>query len=196
MVNLLLVPVFHFLEGWAHSSAMASGETDLWMLLRTIEQINLVLLVFNMLPVYPLDGGQILRSLLWFPLGPAKSLYVASIIGFAGVAGLAGIAIWYQDIWIGVIAAFVFMNCKRGWQRAQAMIKVAAIPTHREFACPACKEAPPVGEFWSCVQCQTLFDTFVTNAKCPNCSAEFLDTQCVRCGQVNPIADWRSRRDA
>ncbi len=30
--------------------------------------INIVLLIFNLLPVYPLDGGQIFRSLLWLDL--------------------------------------------------------------------------------------------------------------------------------
>ena len=50
--------------------------------------INFTLLIFNMLPIYPLDGGQILRSLLWFVFGRANSLMIASIIGFIGVAGL------------------------------------------------------------------------------------------------------------
>ena len=38
-----------------------------------------------MLPIYPLDGGQIFRSLLWYVFGRANSLFIASIVGFIGV---------------------------------------------------------------------------------------------------------------
>ena len=65
--------------------------------------INLVLLVFNMLPIYPLDGGQILRSLLWFAFGQARSLMIASYVGFVGVAGLVAYAFWAQSIWMGIM---------------------------------------------------------------------------------------------
>ena len=76
--------------GWPEALA------DLRSCYRAIWFINLGLLIFNMLPVYPLDGGQILRSLLWFGLGRAKSLLVATIIGFVGVAGFIALAIWQQ----------------------------------------------------------------------------------------------------
>ena len=52
--------------------------------------INGGLLVFNLLPIYPLDGGQILQALLWFVIGRARSLKVVSIVGLRLSAGSAG----------------------------------------------------------------------------------------------------------
>ena len=49
--------------------------------------LDLLLLGFNLLPIYPLDGGQIL-ALLWFVLGRARGLQVCSVIGMIG--GAAG----------------------------------------------------------------------------------------------------------
>ncbi|MCX6904230.1 MAG: site-2 protease family protein, partial [Verrucomicrobia bacterium] len=58
---------------------------DAYAFLRVILHINWGLLVFNLLPNYPLDGEQIVRSLLWFVVGRSRSLMAASIIGFLGV---------------------------------------------------------------------------------------------------------------
>jgi Zn-dependent protease len=69
------------------------------------------LLLFNILPIYPLDGGQIFRSLLWYVLGRARSLMVATIVGFAGALGLIGLAVWSQSIWLAVLSAYILMNC-------------------------------------------------------------------------------------
>src|SRR6516164_9867107 len=87
---------------------------DVYRLLQAIWAINLGLLAFNLLPIYPLDGGQILRSLLWFVLGSARSLMVTTIIGFVGVAGFIVIAIWARSLWLGAIAAFTLLNCWGG----------------------------------------------------------------------------------
>src|ERR1019366_4697259 len=97
LVNVALLPVLFVLGMMSRSSGWAEAMPNAHALLRALWIIDLVLLVFNMLPIYPLDGGQILRSLLWFVLGRARSLMVATILGFLGVAGFIGLALWMHS---------------------------------------------------------------------------------------------------
>src|SRR5262249_32831839 len=103
---------------------------------------NLVLLVFNLIPVYPLDGGQILRSLLWFVMGPANSLMVASTLGFVGVAGVAALSIWARDPWFALMGAFIAINCWNGWRSAGALMTLEKAPRHEGYRCPKCQARP------------------------------------------------------
>jgi Zn-dependent protease len=120
LVNVVLVPVFLTLNVWAASKGLGVGSPNFASFLHDVFWMNLGLLIFNVLPIYPLDGGQVLRSLLWFFIGPIRSLKAATIIGFIGAAGFVLLAIWWQSIWIGIMAAFLFMNCRSGWLHAKA----------------------------------------------------------------------------
>jgi Zn-dependent protease len=190
LVNVVFLPVFFVLGMLGTSSGWAATAPDLHRLLAAISSINLYLLIFNMLPVYPLDGGQILRSLLWFVLGRAWSLMVATVLGLIGVAGFIGLALWQQSVWLGAIAVFMLMNCWGGLQHARALLRLSKLPRRDGFACPACKTAPPVGEYWTCGKCGQPFDTFQTHAVCPHCSTQFAQTKCLDCGRLNSMNDW------
>jgi Zn-dependent protease len=190
LVNVALLPFLYgvFLQskslGWAHTMP------DLYKLVVAVLTIDIGLLIFNILPIYPLDGGQILRSLLWFVLGRARSLMVATILGFLGVVVFIGLAFWARDIWLGAIAVFMLMNCWGGLRHAQALLRFAKLPRRNGFACPACKSAPPIGEFWKCGRCGQAFDTFQTQAACPKCATQFEATKCLDCGAVRPMSEW------
>ncbi|MDB6057758.1 MAG: Peptidase family, partial [Verrucomicrobiales bacterium] len=162
--------------------------------IRAIWYINTALLVFNMMPVYPLDGGQILRSLLWFMLGKARSLFVATIIGMGGVVLLVLLAFALRSPWIGIMAAFILMNCWSGLKYARALSKIAALSKHPEFSCPSCHTSPPAAALWVCRPCGVAFDIFATNAACPKCGQTFPTTACVECGESTPIAQWAVHR--
>ena len=140
-----------------------------YALVHAICFINCALLVFNLLPIFPLDGGQILQSLLWFVLGRTRSLMVTTIIGFVGVAGLIGLAALTHSWWTGIIAVFILLNCWRGLQQARLMARIDKLPRRAGFACPACKQPPISGPVWRCAKCLNPFDTFETHATCPHC---------------------------
>jgi len=73
--------------------------------------INLSILFFNLLPIYPLDGGRLAQVALWKPLGYYKSMVISCTVGMVaavmlGVAGLAS----GTFIMVGV-AAMGFFTC-------------------------------------------------------------------------------------
>jgi Zn-dependent protease len=123
LVNVALVPVLEVLWTFAQHASWSYDAPDTIRLIWTIRAINYGLLIFNMLPVYPLDGGQILRALLWFPLGEIRSLQIASVIGLIGGALLAAFAIFSWSFWIGLMAFFLLSRAIAGWQYAKALIE-------------------------------------------------------------------------
>jgi Zn-dependent protease/DNA-directed RNA polymerase subunit RPC12/RpoP len=190
LVNVVLLPVLYAAVMMSRSAGLAVTAPDVYRLLLAVQLINTWLLIFNILPVYPLDGGQIVRSLLWFVLGRARSLLAATILGFFGVAAFIGLAVYEQDVWLGAIAVYMLMNCWSGLQHARALLRMAKLPRRDGFACPSCKTAPPVGEYWKCGKCGQPFDTFQTWGVCPHCSTRFATTRCTDCGQQRPVSEW------
>ncbi len=80
--------------------------------------INLTLLVFNLLPALPLDGGRVLRSILWAAKGEfAWATHIAAAIGrgfgYLFIAGGLGLLI-FQGTFSGAWLAFI------GWFLLQA----------------------------------------------------------------------------
>jgi Zn-dependent protease len=196
LVNVVLMPVLVALVMMSSVFGWSQSAPDAHTFLVTLAFVNVVLLVFNLLPIYPLDGGQILRSVLWFWVGRARSLMATSIIGMFGVGGLFLYSYLTRSVWNGAISAFILIYCWGGLRQAQALSRVSRAPRREGFACPSCKTAPPVGAYWLCSRCKKAFDTFQGGAVCPHCQARFAKTSCFECGSANPISDWAVAAEA
>lgn len=193
LVNVVLFGLSSalFMAGSTGMWWAAKSDLSTWIL--ALIYINFGLLVFNLLPIYPLDGGQIFRSLMWFVLGRAKSLLIATLVGMVGVILLLGLAAWSRSVWIGVIALYMFGTCWRSFQVARMLLMLDKLPQRAGWTCPSCRTPPPVGPWWACQQCQTLFDTFEPRAVCPQCANELPEMQCLHCGVKSPLNSWDTR---
>ncbi|MFL5768008.1 MAG: M50 family metallopeptidase [Actinomycetota bacterium] len=87
--------------------------------------INVVLAIFNVVPGYPLDGGQMLRAAVWRISGNEMlATKVATVGGFivgGGLLFLGGLALYRGDvgggIWIGFIGWFLIQNAQAATKR-------------------------------------------------------------------------------
>lgn len=94
--------------------------------------INLVLLAFNLLPAFPLDGGRILRSILWWrgdDLGDATRRAAAAGRAFgAGIAALGALLVLGGGVFGGIWLAFIgFFIMAAGTAEEQAVASRSAL---------------------------------------------------------------------
>ena len=128
LVNVVLAPLLYGAFWLAQKRGIGATHPDLVQCLFTVNLINGVLLIFNLMPVYPLDGGQILRSTLWFFMGPANSLIVATVIGFIGGAAFMAFGFYEGRLWTVLIAGFMLLNCWRAFRFARQLRAYMAQP--------------------------------------------------------------------
>jgi len=187
LVNVVLLPltIVPAMFTWQSGAPYSAGADFLF----DVALLNVLLLVFNMLPFYPLDGGQILRSLIWFVAGRALSLVIATIIGLVGAVLLGLLALWLGGIYLGVMVFFMGSRSLGSLRVALQMYRMENAPRREEAVCPMCRQHPPFGPLWRCA-CGMMFDTFETGATCPHCRRDFSSTMCPFCQQSTPLTLW------
>lgn len=94
--------------GGAEDSAVAAW-IDLSVVL--LNYISWTLLLFNLIPMFPLDGGRIVQAILWRRHGYARSMRVACRSGLVGAVILGIFAIAAEGTTLLAIALFGGLVC-------------------------------------------------------------------------------------
>jgi Zn-dependent protease len=110
IVSFHWLPVFHFIGG---EGSLLQSNANLQLLLYVLFQINLYLNLLNLAPVFPLDGGQIARSLYlradpWN--GIKYSLWLSLIVAVAIALLFGANGETFALIFFGVLAVQNFQE--------------------------------------------------------------------------------------
>ncbi|MEZ6138056.1 MAG: site-2 protease family protein [Pirellulaceae bacterium] len=103
IATLLLIPVLIGLN-LGGSVPMLAGQDFLVQLLAA----NIILVLFNLLPAFPMDGGRVLRSLIAMRTGHLRATEIAARVGRWMAAFFVIYGLWYSYWSLALVGGFIF----------------------------------------------------------------------------------------
>ena len=132
LVNVAIAAVLWLLRGrvvpltaW-ESLGPGALDTLLW--------VNVVMIVFNLIPAFPMDGGRVLRALLATRMSYIRATRVAAWIG-QGLAIAFGIAgILFEPHMLVLVGLFVFLAAGEEYAMVAARVTMGGFPVRAAMA--------------------------------------------------------------
>jgi Zn-dependent protease len=115
VIAAVLILVIHTSAGLEQLEYLESPRVELLAKLTTV---NVMLVLFNLIPAFPMDGGRVLRALLAMAMPYVRATQIAAWIG-QGLAVVFGIVGIFGNPMLIFIAFFIFV----GAQQEAAMAK-------------------------------------------------------------------------
>lgn len=107
-IALILAPIIHFTGGFEGVRGFPPVEGPF---LEMLLVMNLWMIVFNMIPAFPMDGGRVVRSLLSMKLGASQATTIASRLGKIIAVGFVVFAFLNQGFFmLAIVGVFVWLG--------------------------------------------------------------------------------------
>jgi stage IV sporulation protein FB len=109
LVNVVIAALLYLVLGRFSPLAGAEVENPGIDILTRLAAVNVFLVLFNLIPAFPMDGGRMLRALLSYRLGFARATQIAASVG-QGLAFLFGLLGLFGNPLLLFIALFVYLG--------------------------------------------------------------------------------------
>ncbi|MCB1062607.1 MAG: site-2 protease family protein [Verrucomicrobiae bacterium] len=128
LVNVVIAGILFPVLGLKFDSSMlaiiASPESSV---LAKVAVVNVMLVAFNMIPAFPMDGGRVLRAMLAMTMPHSKATLIAARIG-QGLAFVFGFLGLFGNPLLIFIALFVYLGASQ--ENAMAQMKDVTTGVH------------------------------------------------------------------
>jgi Zn-dependent protease/CBS domain-containing protein len=130
-VNAVIATVlFAWLEFTATRTPFSLLSVTAGPFLQRLMVVNVFLVVFNMLPAFPMDGGRVLRAILATGMEYTRATHIAATIGQA-MALLFGFLGFFGNPFLLFIALLVWIGAAQEASMAQMKSALSGIPVAR-----------------------------------------------------------------
>ena len=110
LVNAVIAAGLLPIAGWPSLTDLVTIPHDTGSLVRALAGTNIVLVVFNLIPAFPMDGGRLLRAVLGLVCSYRRATTVAAFVG-QGLAILFMVFGWRHEAWVLLlIGVFIFFG--------------------------------------------------------------------------------------
>lgn len=116
------VNLFAYLLDGRGLSEILSNEQSLSNFLLWLLSANVSLVLFNLIPAFPLDGGRVLRALLAMWLGFPQATRIASTIGQVVAIGFGIFGLLSGNLLLALVAVFIFVGATQETAVAESKV--------------------------------------------------------------------------
>lgn len=116
------VNLFAYLLDGRGLSEILSSEQSLSNFLLWLLSANVSLVLFNLIPAFPLDGGRVLRALLAMWLGFPQATRIASGIGQVVAIGFGIFGLLSGNLLLALVAVFIFVGATQETAVAESKV--------------------------------------------------------------------------
>jgi stage IV sporulation protein FB len=109
LVNVVIAAILFLLLGArVETGDIAQIESARMSMLGRLAGVNVLLVLFNLIPAFPTDGGRVLRALLALRMGRVRATKTAAVVGqvFAGLFVIIGLS---GNPFLALVGVFIFL---------------------------------------------------------------------------------------